>query len=71
MPFIGGNVSVSHFLLADHETTTHNNSMYAGTPYVAYFSASWCSHPHARLVDAVPADHLLILNLNPVKTGAT
>ncbi|MEC8707349.1 MAG: redoxin domain-containing protein [Candidatus Thermoplasmatota archaeon] len=54
------------FSLADHETTTHNNSMYAGTPYVAYFSASWCSHCTPTLdavLDAVPADHLLIFNL--------
>jgi thiol-disulfide isomerase/thioredoxin len=54
------------FSLADHETTTHNNSMYNGSPYVAYFSASWCSHCAPTLdavVDAVPADHLLIFNL--------
>ena len=44
------------FSLADHETTTHNNSMYSGSPYVAYFSASWCSHCTPTLdavVDAV------------------
>ena len=31
------------FELAGHAGATHNNSMYAGTPYVAYFSAAWCS----------------------------
>ena len=54
------------FELADHAGATHNNSMYEGTPYIAYFSAAWCSHCAPTLdavVNVVPAERLLILNL--------
>ena len=54
------------FDLVDHNDQIHNSSMYADTPFIAYFSAAWCSHcaPTLSAVDeTVPVGNVLIFNL--------
>ena len=54
------------FELVDHNNQIQNSSMYADTPFIAYFSAAWCSHcaPTLSAVDeTVPVGNILIFNL--------
>ena len=54
------------FDLVDHNDQIQNSSMYADTPFIAYFSAAWCSHcaPTLSAVDeTVPVGNVLIFNL--------
>jgi thiol-disulfide isomerase/thioredoxin len=54
------------FELVDHSNQIQNSSMYADTPFIAYFSAAWCSHcaPTLSAVDeTVPVGNILIFNL--------
>ena len=53
------------FNLVDEQNQSQNNSMYGDTPFVAYFSASWCSHCKPTLQaldDTIPEGHLLVFN---------
>ena len=62
---IGDMPSFPDFNFVDENNTTHNSSMYAGIPFVAYFSASWCTHCKPTLEaldDTVPVGHLLVFN---------
>ncbi len=54
------------FDLVDHNNAIQNSSMYVDAPFIAYFSASWCSHcaPTLGAVDdTVPVGNILIFNL--------
>ena len=54
------------FSLSDEQGSIHNNSNYSDEPFVAYFSASWCSHCKPvlqALDDIVPAGQLLVFNM--------
>ena len=44
------------FNLVDEQGNTQNKSMYENEPFVAYFSASWCSHckPVLGSLDDIP-----------------
>ena len=56
------------FNLVDEANNTHESSMYVGEPFVAYFSATWCTHCKpalAALDDTVPSGQVLILNKDP------
>ena len=52
----------------DEQNNNHQSSMYAGEPFVAYFSATWCSHCKpalGALDDTVPTGQVLIFNKEP------
>ena len=54
------------FDLVDEQGNNHNESMYEDTPFVAYFSASWCSHCHpvlGSLDDIIPKGKLVVFNI--------
>ncbi len=56
------------FSLSDEQGNVHENSDYDGEPYVAYFSASWCSHCKPvlqALDDTIPAGQLIVFNKEP------
>lgn len=56
------------FNLVDEANNTHESSMYVGEPFVAYFSATWCTHCKpalAALDDTVPSGQVLIFNKDP------
>ena len=56
------------FSLSDEQGNVHNNSNYSGTPFIAYFSASWCSHCYpvlGDLDDTIPARQLIVFNKEP------
>ena len=56
------------FSLSDEQGNVHNNSNYSGTPFIAYFSASWCSHCYpvlGDLDDTIPAGQLIVFNKEP------
>ena len=56
------------FSLVDDSNNTHESSMYVGEPFVAYFSATWCTHCKpalAALDDTVPSGQVLIFNKDP------
>ena len=56
------------FSLVDESNNTHESSMYVGEPFVAYFSATWCTHCKpalAALDDTVPSGQVLIFNKDP------
>ena len=56
------------FSLVDESNNTHETSMYVGEPFVAYFSATWCTHCKpalAALDDTVPSGQVLIFNKDP------
>ncbi|MBT60980.1 MAG: hypothetical protein CMA63_05450 [Euryarchaeota archaeon] len=53
------------FSLSDEQGNVHENSNYSNLPYVAYFSASWCSHckPVLQALDeTIPEGQLLVFN---------
>ena len=53
------------FSLSDEQGNVHENSNYSGLPYVAYFSASWCSHCKPvlqALDDTIPNGQLIVFN---------
>ena len=53
------------FNIVDEQGNEHNNSMYSGVPFVAYVSASWCSHCKPALEaldDTVPEGYVLVFN---------
>lgn len=53
------------FSLVDEQGIEHKNTNYDGAPYVAYFSASWCSHCKPvlqALDDTIPEGQLLVFN---------
>lgn len=56
------------FNLSDEQNLTHDDTLYEAIPYVAYFSASWCTHCKTTL-DAldqtIPDGHLLVFNKDP------
>ena len=48
-----------------HDNKTWNNSILNSTPYIAYFSAAWCTHCESTLDAydlAIPNDRLLVFN---------
>ena len=52
----------------DEQNNSHQSSMYVGEPFVAYFSATWCSHCKpalGALDDTVPSGQVLIFNKDP------
>jgi thiol-disulfide isomerase/thioredoxin len=54
-----------------HDNSTWNNSMFNGTPYIAYFSAAWCTHCESTLDAydlAIPNDRFLVFNKDPTAT---
>ena len=56
------------FSLVDEQGNSQNNSIYNGEPFVAYFSASWCSHCKPvlqALDDIVPVGQLIVFNKEP------
>ena len=56
------------FNLSDEQGNSHKNSNYNGQPFVAYFSASWCSHckPVLQVLDdTVPTGQLIVFNKEP------
>ena len=56
------------FSLVDESNNTHESSMYVGEPFVAYFSATWCTHCKpalGALDDNVPSGQVLIFNKDP------
>ena len=56
------------FNLVDEANNAHERSMYVGEPFVAYFSATWCTHCKpalAALDDTVPSGQVLIFNKDP------
>ncbi len=56
------------FVLVDEANNTHESSMYVGEPFVAYFSATWCTHCKpalGALDDTVPSGQVLIFNKDP------
>ena len=56
------------FSLSDEQGNVHENSDYDGKPYVAYFSASWCSHCKPvlqALDDTIPSGQLIVFNKEP------
>ena len=56
------------FNLVDEANNTHESSMYVGEPFVAYFSATWCTHCKpalGALDDTVPSGQVLIFNKDP------
>ena len=56
------------FSLVDEQGNSQNNSIYNGEPFVAYFSASWCSHCKpvlGALDDTIPVGQLIIFNKEP------
>jgi len=56
------------FNLLDEKNNIHERSMYVGEPFVAYFSATWCTHCKpalAALDDTVPSGQVLIFNKDP------
>ena len=56
------------FVLADEANNTQESSMYVGEPFVAYFSATWCTHCKpalGALDDTVPSGQVLIFNKDP------
>ena len=56
------------FSLSDERGNVHNNSKYDNITYVAYFSASWCSHCKPvlqALDDIVPVGQLIVFNKEP------
>ena len=53
------------FSLSDEQGNVHDNSNYSELPYVAYFSASWCSHCKPvlqALDDTIPNGQLIVFN---------
>lgn len=53
------------FTLSDEQGNIHNNSKYSNKTFVAYFSASWCSHCKPvlqSLDDIVPVGQLIVFN---------
>ena len=56
------------FNLSDEQNRTHDYTLYEAIPYVAYFSASWCTHckPTLDALDqTIPEGHLLVFNKDP------
>ena len=56
------------FNLVDEQGNQQNESMYENASFVAYFSASWCSHCKpvlGSLDDIVPESQLLVFNVEP------
>jgi len=56
------------FSLADEQGNNHTKNDYVGSPFVAYFSASWCNHCKpalGALDDTVPEGQLLVFNRDP------
>ena len=56
------------FSLVDETNNVQKSSMYAGEPFVAYFSATWCTHCKpalGALDDTVPTGQVLIFNKDP------
>ena len=54
------------FNLVDEQGNTQNKSMYENGPFVAYFSASWCSHCKpvlGALDDIIPEGQLVVFNI--------
>lgn len=53
------------FSLADEQGIVHENSNYSNAPFVAYISASWCSHCKPvlqALDDTIPEGQLIVFN---------
>ena len=58
------------FNLVDEKSNNHESGMYVGEPFVAYFSATWCSHCKpalGALDDTVPSGQVLIFNKDPAE----
>ena len=56
------------FNYSDEQNNSHQSTMYVGEPFVAYFSATWCSHCKpalGALDDTVPTGQVLIFNKEP------
>ena len=56
------------FSLTDEQGNIHNNSDYIGQPFIAYFSASWCSHCKPvlqSLDDTINEGQLIVFNKEP------
>jgi thiol-disulfide isomerase/thioredoxin len=56
------------FSLVDESNNVQESSMYVGEPFVAYFSATWCTHCKpalGALDDTVPSGQVLIFNKDP------
>ena len=56
------------FSLADEQGNNHTKNDYVGSPFVVYFSASWCNHCKpalGALDDTVPEGQLLVFNRDP------
>jgi thiol-disulfide isomerase/thioredoxin len=54
------------FNFVDEQENNHNESMYENASFVAYFSASWCSHCKpvlGSLDDIIPEGQLLVFNI--------
>lgn len=54
------------FRLVDEQGNNQNESMYENASFVAYFSASWCSHCKpvlGSLNDTVPEGQLIVFNI--------
>ena len=54
------------FNLVDEQGNNQNKSMYENEPFVAYFSASWCSHCKpvlGSLDDIIPEGQLVVFNI--------
>ena len=54
------------FNLVDEQGNNHNETMYENDSFVAYFSASWCTHCKpvlGSLDDIVPQGQLLVFNI--------
>ena len=61
-------VQFPSFNLVDEQGNQQNVSMYKNASFVAYFSASWCSHCKpvlGSLDDIVPESQLLVFNVEP------
>ena len=56
------------FDLVDEQGNNQNQSMYDNASFVAYFSASWCSHCKpvlGSLDDIIPEGQLIVFNVEP------
>ena len=56
------------FDLVDEQGNNQNKSMYDNASFVAYFSASWCSHCKpvlGSLDDIIPEGQLIVFNVEP------
>ena len=54
------------FRLVDEQGNNQNESMYENASFVAYFSASWCSHCKpvlGSLNDTIPEGQLIVFNI--------